>query len=75
MLFRSHRHAITFHKKTKLKNDQQSQLLTLNGISQAKIKKLLNHFGTFEALRKTDLEEISSVLNQKDAKTIKNIYK
>lgn len=71
----THRHAITFHKKTKLKNDQQSQLLTLNGISQAKIKKLLNHFGTFEALRKTDLEEISLVLNQKDAKTIKNIYK
>ncbi|MDY0116207.1 MAG: excinuclease ABC subunit UvrC [Sulfurimonadaceae bacterium] len=71
----THRHALAFHKKTKLKNDQQSQLLTLHGISQAKVKKLLNHFGTFDALRKTSFDEISLILNQKDAKTIKNIYK
>jgi len=70
----AHRSAINFHKKTKLKMDKESKLLTLKGISEAKIKKLLNHFGTFEALKKLDLEEISSVLSPKDAKTIKNIY-
>ncbi|NPA59159.1 MAG: excinuclease ABC subunit UvrC [Epsilonproteobacteria bacterium] len=70
----AHRCAINFHKKTKLKLDKESKLLTLKGISEAKIKKLLNHFGTFEALKKVDLEEISVVLNPKDAKTIKNIY-
>jgi excinuclease ABC subunit C len=71
----SHRSAITFHKKTKLKLDQASQLLSLQGISSAKIKKLLNHFGTFEELKKVTLEEISEVLNKKDAKIIKNFYK
>jgi len=71
----AHRSAITFHKKTKLKLDKESKLLTLHGISEAKIKKLLNHFGTFEALKSLDIEEISSVLNTKDAKVIKNIYK
>ncbi len=70
----AHRSAITFHKKTKLKLDKESKLLNINGISQAKIKKLLNHFGTFEALKNLKLEEISSVLNTKDAKVIKNIY-
>ncbi|MBN2782046.1 MAG: excinuclease ABC subunit C, partial [Campylobacterales bacterium] len=70
----AHRSAITFHKKTKLKEDQESQLLTLKGISQAKIKKLLNHFGTFEMLRKVTEDEIASILNTKDAKVIKNIY-
>jgi len=70
----AHRSAINFHKKTKLKMDNESKLLTLKGISEAKIRKLLNHFGTFEALKKLDLEEISSVLSLKDAKTIKNIY-
>jgi excinuclease ABC subunit C len=70
----AHRSAIGFHKKTKLKLDQESQLLTLKGISQAKIVKLLKHFGTFEALKKTSLEDISAVLSIKDANVIKNCY-
>ena len=70
----AHRSAISFHKKTKLKLDNESKLLSLKGISEAKVKKLLNHFGTFEALKTLTLEEISSVLNIKDAKVIKNIY-
>lgn len=71
----AHRSAITFHKKTKLKLDKESKLLSLKGISQAKIKKLLNHFGTFEALRKSSEEDISLVLNTKDAKMLKSIYR
>jgi excinuclease ABC subunit C len=71
----AHRCAISFHKKTKLKLDNESKLLTLKGISQAKIIKLLKHFGTFEALKELNIDEISSILNSKDAKIIKNIYK
>ncbi|QOY51619.1 excinuclease ABC subunit UvrC [Candidatus Sulfurimonas baltica] len=70
----AHRCAIGFHKKTKLKLDKESKLLTLKGISQAKIVKLLNHFGTFELLKELTIDEISSVLNKKDAEIIKNIY-
>jgi excinuclease ABC subunit C len=71
----AHKCAINFHKKTKLKLDQESKLLTLKGIPQAKIIKLLNHFGTFEALKELSIDDISSVLNQKDARIIKRIYK
>ncbi|MBN2816681.1 MAG: excinuclease ABC subunit UvrC [Campylobacterales bacterium] len=71
----AHRSAINFHKKTKLKRDQESLLLEQKGISLAKIKKLLAHYGTFEELKKLSIEDISSVLNLKDAKTIKKIYK
>ncbi len=71
----AHRSAITFHKKTKLKLDKQSKLLSLKGISQAKIIKLLNYFGTFENLKKATEEEIADVLNKKYAKIIKNEYK
>ncbi|EDZ61727.1 excinuclease ABC, subunit C [Sulfurimonas gotlandica GD1] len=70
----AHRSAINFHKKTKLKLDNESKLLTLKGISGAKVKKLLNHFGTFEALKTLTIEEIGSILNTKDANVIKNIY-
>ncbi|QOP44462.1 excinuclease ABC subunit UvrC [Sulfurimonas sediminis] len=71
----AHRAAITFHKKTKLKLDQESRLLSLHGISAAKIQKLLNHYGTFEALKSATFDDIRSLLNTKDAKTIKNFYK
>jgi excinuclease ABC subunit C len=71
----AHRCAISFHKKTKLKIDQQSKLLTLNGISQAKIKKLLNHFGTFEQIKILSHDELCTILNEKDAKIIKKLYK
>lgn len=71
----AHRYAITFHKKTKLKRDQASKLLNTHGISQAKVVKLLQHFGTFEALQNAREEEITAILNQSDAKKIKMIYK
>ena len=71
----AHRSAITFHKKTKLKLDQESKLLSLHGISTAKITKLLNHFGTFGELKNVSLEEISAILSLKDANTIKKFYK
>jgi len=70
----AHRFAITFHKKTKLKEDKESELLKLKGISEAKIKKLINYFGTFENIKNASLEELSTILNTKDAKNIKNNY-
>ncbi|MDQ7043208.1 MAG: excinuclease ABC subunit UvrC [Sulfurimonas sp.] len=71
----AHRSAITFHKKTKLKLDKESKLLNLNGISHAKVQKLLKVFGTFSELKNASFEEISTVLNTKDAKNIKKFYK
>ncbi|QOP41931.1 excinuclease ABC subunit UvrC [Sulfurimonas marina] len=71
----AHRSAITFHKKTKLKLDQESKLLSLHGISAAKIQKLLNHFGTFENIKSASVEDLTTILNKKDAKNIKLLYK
>ena len=71
----AHRSAITFHKKTKLKLDQESKLLSLNGISAPKIQKLLNHFGSFELIKSASFEELAGILNKKDAKNIKLSYK
>ncbi len=71
----AHRYAITFHKKTKLKRDQSSKLLNTHGISQAKIVKLLQHFGTFDALQSATQEDIAAILNNSDAKKIKMLYK
>ena len=71
----AHRYAITFHQKTKLKRDQESKLLNTQGISPAKVKKLLQHLGTFEALKSATESEIAAILNESDAKKIKLLYK
>jgi len=66
----SHRSAITFHKKQKRKEDKQISLLNIKGIGEAKVKKLLNYFGTFEEIKKSNLDQLSEVLNEKDAELI-----
>jgi excinuclease ABC subunit C len=71
----AHRSAITFHKKTKLKQDQSSKLLMVHGISQGKIHKLIEYFGTFEAIGKSDFETLCELIGEKDAKNIQNCYR
>ena len=70
----AHRFAITFHKKTKVKLDKESEILKLKGISEAKVKKLINYFGTFESIKAATFDEISTILNKKDAEIIKKLY-
>ena len=70
----AHRFVITFHQKTKRMLDKESRLLQLQGISEAKVKKLLDYFGTFEVIKSATFEELSTILNTKDAKIIKKMY-
>ncbi|MBV5320075.1 MAG: excinuclease ABC subunit UvrC [Sulfuricurvum sp.] len=71
----AHRSAITFHKKTKLKIDQESKLLTISGISMAKIHKLIDYFETFEAITKSDFQTLCELIGKKDAENIQNHYR
>ncbi|MGB5868197.1 MAG: excinuclease ABC subunit UvrC [Arcobacteraceae bacterium] len=66
----AHRSAITFHKKQKRKEDKQISLLNIKGIGEAKVKKLLNYFGTFEEIKNSNLEQLCEVLNKKDSELI-----
>jgi excinuclease ABC subunit C len=66
----AHRSAITFHKKQKRKEDKQISLLNIKGIGEAKVKKLLNYFGTFEEIKNSNREQLFAILNKKDAELI-----
>jgi excinuclease ABC subunit C len=70
----SHRCAIAFHKKSKLKEDQSSLLLTISGITPGKIHKLLTYFGTFDAIAKADFETLKELIGTSGAKNIQNYY-
>lgn len=70
----AHRFAISFHKKQRLKKDKTISLLEVNGIGPAKVKRLLDFFGTFEEIKKADFETLCSVVSSKDAKAIKDFF-
>lgn len=60
----AHRFAISFHQKTKRKNDLESSSLKKLGLSDGEIKKLLNYFGNFETIRKAKKDEIKKIINK-----------
>jgi len=68
----SHRYAITFHQNKKRKEDTKISLMNKKGIGKATIKKLINYFGTFEAIEKASQEELAKVTNNKILTIIKN---
>jgi len=67
----AHRFAITYHQNKKRKEDTKNALLEKKGIGPATIKKLLNYFGTFQAIENASYEEISVASSQKVAKILK----
>ncbi len=67
----AHRFAITYHQNKKRKDDTQNSLLQKKGIGPATIKKLLNYFGTFEAIKNASYDEISVASSENIAKIIK----
>jgi excinuclease ABC subunit C len=70
----AHRSAITFHKKTKIKGDQTTKLLSISGISSGKINKLIHYFGTFEAISQSDFATLCTLIGKKDAENIQKYY-
>ena len=68
----AHRYAITYHQNKKRKDDTQISLLNKKGIGKATVKKLIDYFGTFEAIENASLEDIEKVTNKKISHIIKN---
>ena len=69
----AHRYAITYHQNKKRKEDTQVSLLNKKGIGKATVAKLIQYFGTFEAINSAPYEEIEKLTNKKIASIIKDI--
>ena len=68
----AHRYAITYHQNKKRKDDTQISLLNKKGIGKATVKKLIDYFGTFDAIKNASAEDIEKVTNKKISNIIKN---
>ncbi len=63
----AHRFAITFHQKKKREEDIRISLLKGKGIGPTTIKKLLDFYGTFEAIEKADQKNLAQIAGSKTA--------
>ncbi|MDR1614434.1 MAG: excinuclease ABC subunit UvrC [Campylobacteraceae bacterium] len=66
----AHRFAITFHRKTRQKKINESSILKTAGLNDAVIKKLLDFFGTYEAIKSADEKTLHELFPKRTAKKV-----
>ena len=67
----AHRFGITAHRKKRQKLSMASQLDSIPGIGPARRKALLKHFGSVDKIREASLEDLTSIVPENAAHSIK----
>jgi excinuclease ABC subunit C len=70
----AHRHAVTYHRRRRRASTLASALDAIPGIGKARKAQLVDHFGSFEAVRAATLDELSALpgFNRKLAEAIRD---
>jgi excinuclease ABC subunit C len=65
----AHRFAVTFHRKRRQMRDRSTELLEIPGVGASTTRRLLEHFGSVQAVKHADAAALSAVVtrNQADA--------
>jgi excinuclease ABC subunit C len=66
----AHRFAVTFHRKRRQMRDRKTELLDIPGVGERTTKRLLQHFGSLEAVKHADAAALASVVNLPQAQAI-----
>ncbi|HEX6881549.1 MAG TPA: excinuclease ABC subunit UvrC [Terriglobales bacterium] len=66
----AHRFAVTYHRKRREIRDRHSELLDVEGVGELTRKRLLQHFGSLDSIRKADTSALEAVVNSKQAQAI-----
>ena len=66
----AHRFAVTFHRKRREIRDRKTELLEIAGVGARTTKRLLQHFGSLQAVKDADLAALTSVVNRAQAEAI-----
>src|SRR5271155_152458 len=66
----THRFAVTFHRQRRTKTRIRTELADIPGIGERTAQKLLREFGSIAQLKNRTIEEISRVVNRKQAQKI-----
>src|SRR6516165_4072843 len=66
----AHRFAVTFHRKRREIRDRKTELLEIPGVGALTTRRLLQHFGSLEAVRQADAAALAAVVNRSQAEAI-----
>jgi excinuclease ABC subunit C len=66
----AHRFAVTFHRKRRQMRDRKTELLEIPGIGERTTKRLLQHFGSLQAVKAADAAALASVVSRSQAEAI-----
>jgi len=66
----AHRFAVTFHRKRRQTRDRSTELLDIPGVGQRTTRRLLEHFGSVQAVKQADVAALSSVVTRSQAEAI-----
>jgi excinuclease ABC subunit C len=70
----AHRFAVTFHRKRRQIRDRSTELLEIPGVGASTSRRLLEHFGSVQAVKQADSAALSSVVTRVQAEAIRNHF-
>ena len=71
----AHRFAVTFHRKRRQIRDRSTELLEIPGVGASTTRRLLEHFGSVQAVKQADPAALSAVVTRVQAEAIKNHFR
>ena len=66
----AHRFAVTFHSKRRQLRDRSTELREIPGVGESTTRRLLQHFGSVQAIKQADSAALSSVVTRSQAEAI-----
>ncbi|HLW85910.1 MAG TPA: excinuclease ABC subunit UvrC [Candidatus Sulfotelmatobacter sp.] len=71
----AHRFAVTFHRKRRQMRDRSTELLEIPGVGESTTRRLLEHFGSLQAVKQADTAALSAVVTRVQADAIRNHFR
>ncbi len=66
----AHRFAVTFHRKRRQIRDRATELREIPGVGESTTRRLLEHFGSLQAVKQADVAALSAVVTKSQAESI-----
>ena len=66
----AHRFAVTFHRKRRQIRDRATELREIPGVGESTTRRLLEHFGSLQAVKQADVAALSAVVSRSQAEAI-----
>jgi len=71
----AHRFAVTFHRKRRQMRDRSTELMEIPGVGASTTRRLLEHFGSVQAVKQADAAALSAVVTRAQAEAIMNHFR